>query len=64
MGPAVSNAEGYPAPSELAERIRDVVREDHKRCVGGGRGCPLSVIWADDVQEILDIRDRLLEGQQ
>jgi hypothetical protein len=54
----MSNAEGYQAPSELAERIRDVVRKAHEPCPQ--QGCALSVIWASDVQEILDIRDQLL----
>lgn len=45
----------YERPSRLAERIRDTVRGKHENC----RHCPLSHIWAADIQEILDLRDEL-----
>lgn len=49
---------GYRQPSELAHRIRNKLRAEHERC--RNPGCALTFIWAEDVQEILDARDRLL----
>lgn len=37
-------------PSPLAERIREHLREAHRDC-----GCALGALWAEDIQEILDL---------
>jgi hypothetical protein len=49
--------EWVPA-TELANRIRDTMRIQHGMC--DSRACPLSFITAEDVQEVLDERDRLV----
>lgn len=49
----------YQPPSELAHRIRNLLRGEHERC--RNPGCALTFIWAEDVQAILDARDRLGE---
>lgn len=56
--PAPSAEHYRRGASELAHRIRDLLRAEHKRC--RNPACALSLVWAEDVQEILDARDRLL----
>lgn len=48
----------YTSPSELAHRVRDKVREKHSSC--HPEACPLSLVHAEDVQEILDTSASLL----
>jgi hypothetical protein len=44
--------------SEMAHRIRDLLRAEHTRC--RNPACALAMVWAEDVQEILDARERLV----
>lgn len=54
----------YRRPSELASRIREHLRVEHRSCsappVGPLRayGCPLAEAHAEDIQEILDLAER------
>lgn len=38
---------------ELVARVEAVLRERHGAC--DASACPLSRIWAEDIQEILDV---------
>lgn len=46
----------YREPSQTAYRIRDAVRAHHARC--SAACCALAHIWAEDVQEILDLASK------
>lgn len=46
----------YESPSDLADEIREVLRVMHQEC---NDLCPFKFFFAEDVQEILDIAERL-----
>lgn len=50
---------GDPIPgdaSPLAHRIREVLRREHADCARGAEpSCHLAELWAEDIQEILDL---------
>lgn len=48
-------------PNELAERVRDVVRDDHAGC--HPPHCPLAQIWTSDVAEVLAAADRIRQHE-
>lgn len=46
-------------PSLLAHRIRETLRDTHTECTG----CRLDQLWAEDIQEILDLAAREGDGR-
>lgn len=46
-----------PDTSDLAQRIREQLREAHAECCSDGAfaGCALANLWAEDIQQILDM---------